>query len=105
MLASQMNPTMVCTTALLCNNAWVDGLLSEYKSALKAKTLEQVSNDGKCESCRAFMSHNAMKVQSSSQVDLQNILFNVSFFSFYFLITMGKDLHDFKYFTDLFPNE
>jgi saposin len=77
MLASQMNPTMVCTTALLCNNAWVDGLLSEYKSAQKAKTVEQLSNDGKCESCRAFMSHNAMKVQSSSQVDLQNILFNI----------------------------
>jgi len=77
MLASQMNPTMVCTTALLCNNAWVDGLLSEYKSAQKTKTAEQLSNDGKCESCKAFMSHNAMKVQSSSQVDLQQILFNV----------------------------
>lgn len=77
MLASQMNPTMVCTTALLCNNAWVDGLLSEFKSAQSAKTSQRLSEESKCESCQAFMTHSANKIQSSSQVDVQHILFNV----------------------------
>ncbi|KZS14611.1 Uncharacterized protein APZ42_019947 [Daphnia magna] len=77
MLASQMNPTMVCTTALLCNNAWVDGLLSEFKSAQSAKTSQRLSDESKCESCQAFMTHSANKIQSSSQVDVQHILFNI----------------------------
>lgn len=76
MLASQMNPTMVCTTALLCNNAWTDGLLSEYKAAQSGKS-EPSTKQLSCETCQAFMNHNSRKLQSSSQVDLQRILFNV----------------------------
>lgn len=76
MLSSQMNPTMVCTTALLCNNAWTDGLQTEYKAA------RSVSNSGsshsdKCGTCQAFMSRNARKVQEHSVGDIQDVLFNV----------------------------
>lgn len=75
MLASQMNPTMVCTTALLCNNAWTDGLLQEFKAAAQSEMTSPSSE--KCETCQAFMSHNAKKLQSSSQVDVEQVLFNV----------------------------
>lgn len=74
MLASQMNPTMVCTTALLCNNAWTDGLLSEFKAAQSVVTS---APDQKCDTCQAFMTHNAQKLQASSEEDVKRVLFNV----------------------------
>lgn len=74
MLASQMNPTVVCTTALLCNNAWTDSLQAEYKAARLA-TVE--SNQSNCGTCRNFMSNNLKKVQRSDPDDIQVVLFNV----------------------------
>jgi len=74
MLASQMNPTVVCTTALLCNNAWTDGLQAEYKAAQMAVADSTLS---KCGTCRNFMSNNLKKVQRSDPDDIQEVLFNV----------------------------
>lgn len=74
MLASQMNPTVVCTTALLCNDAWTDGLLAEFKAAQSVVA----APDQKCDTCQAFMTHNAQKLQASSQDDVKRVLFNVS---------------------------
>ena len=75
MLASQMNPTVVCTTALLCNNAWTDSLQAEYKAARLA-TVE--SNQSNCGTCQKFMSNNLKKVQRSDPDDIQEVLFNVN---------------------------
>lgn len=76
MLASQMNPTMVCTTALLCNNAWVDGLLNEYKDA-QSRAAPAIGT-GKCETCQAFIESTSQKIQRSSIDDVHQILSNVS---------------------------
>ena len=67
---------MVCTTALLCNNAWNDELLAEYKGA-KAVTPEPVAIKNKCETCQAFVNKNSQRLQSSSQDDVQRVLSNV----------------------------
>lgn len=78
MLASQMNPTVVCTTALLCNNAWTDGLQAEYKAAQIAVANSSVSS---CGTCRNFMNNNLKKVQRSDPDDIQEVLFKVMFFA------------------------
>lgn len=72
MLSSQMNPAMVCTTALLCNNAWSDSLQAEYKSARAVST-----PNGKCGTCQAFMTQNSKRLQTRSVDDVQDVLFNV----------------------------
>lgn len=76
MLASQMNPTMVCTTAWLCNNQWADTLQAEYKVA---KESESPVTKGSCDQCKAFMTHNAKKLEASSLQDVQRVLFGVRF--------------------------
>lgn len=85
MLASQMNPTMVCTTAWLCNNQWADSLQAEYKGAQKTKPDESSAvAKGSCGECKAFMTHNAKKLKVSSLQDVQRVLFGVRFLSFKF---------------------
>lgn len=37
-LASQMNPSVVCSVAGLCNNAHIDELLSQYQISTKVST-------------------------------------------------------------------
>jgi len=38
-LASQMNPSVVCSVAGLCNNAHIDKLLTEYQTLIKVRTI------------------------------------------------------------------
>lgn len=74
MLASQMNPTMVCTTAWLCNNQWTDSLQAEYQAVKKAESSDAV---GSCGQCKTFMTHNAEKLKAASLQDVQRVLFGV----------------------------
>lgn len=76
MLASQMNPTVVCSTAGLCNSAWSDQLQAEYKAAHLSETV--VAKDGKCDSCNIFMANTIEKLQSKSKDEVLDVLFDVS---------------------------
>ena len=76
MLASQMNPTVVCSTAGLCNNAWSDRLQAEYKAAQLSEAA--VARGGKCDSCNMFMMNAIDKLQSKSKDEVLNVLFDVS---------------------------
>jgi len=75
MLASQMNPTVVCSTAGLCNNAWSDRLQAEYKAAQLSEAA--VARGGKCDSCSMFMMNVIDKLQSKSKDEVLNVLFDV----------------------------
>jgi len=76
MLLSQMNPTMVCSVAGLCNNARNDLVQSEYKAAKEY----EIATGSTSESCRFCNSHKALisqKIRNFNSADLLNILYNV----------------------------
>ena len=97
MLASQMNPTMVCSTALLCNNAWVDGVLSEYKAVQSQVVPKSAINGHKCEMCQAFMESTSQKLQKSSIDDVHHILSNVGGSNIFFLQLITFDFYLYRF--------
>jgi saposin len=73
MLLSQMNPTMVCSVAGLCNNEWVDKLESEYNAVKKVTS----SSSGHCGFCKTQKKNLEKKIQNSDSEDILNILLNI----------------------------
>lgn len=76
MLSSQMNPTMVCSVAGLCNNEWADKLQFEYQTVQELETVF-VDNSEECSYCNKHKDTISNKMLSFSSNDLLNILFNM----------------------------
>lgn len=62
-LASQMNPSVVCSTAGLCNSPRIDRLLEEQKSMLKNDEYEP----NNCSKCYTISTHMEHKFKTSSR--------------------------------------
>lgn len=65
-LASQMNPTTVCSVAGLCNNARIDKLLAEMKEDSKAVTKPEDDCQG-CHTVVGSLEHN-FQIMTREQV-------------------------------------
>ncbi|XP_034940789.1 prosaposin [Chelonus insularis] len=81
-LASQMNPSVVCSVSGLCNSAKIDQLLLEYEQSLEKadkKIIIPLKNDeiepNECTKCRSIATHMENKFQSLSRDQfVKNIL-------------------------------
>ncbi|XP_014467391.1 PREDICTED: prosaposin isoform X2 [Dinoponera quadriceps] len=73
-LASQMNPSVVCSVAGLCNNAHIDKLLAEHQAMLSKKDTTKsilLKNDelepDECTKCYTITKHMENKMQHTSR--------------------------------------
>ncbi|XP_066593748.1 prosaposin [Prorops nasuta] len=83
-LASQMNPSVVCSVAGLCNSPRIDQLLLDYeKTSLKGNSDKVVSlvNDemepDECSKCHTVASYMAQKLRNTPKDKLLNNMLNV----------------------------
>lgn len=64
-LASQMNPTTVCSVAGLCNNARIDKLLEEAKEKDNSKAVAKPEDD--CQGCHTVVDSLEHKFQTMTR--------------------------------------
>ncbi|XP_011501216.1 PREDICTED: uncharacterized protein LOC105364885 [Ceratosolen solmsi marchali] len=73
-LSSQMDPSIVCSVAGLCNSEYIDKLLEEYKNQVEHKELKtpiSLNNDeynpNECSKCYTIMHHMKYKFKQTSR--------------------------------------
>ncbi|EFN88386.1 prosaposin [Harpegnathos saltator] len=83
-LASQMNPSVVCSVAGLCNNAHIDKLLAEHQAVLlkKSRTKSIVLKDDElepdeCSKCYTIAKHMENKMQHTSRDSMLLRMLNI----------------------------
>ncbi|KMQ91333.1 proactivator polypeptide, partial [Lasius niger] len=84
-LASQMNPSVVCSVAGLCNNAHIDKLLSQYQTLEKVPKVEitplssvgmvEVGDDLPCKLCEQLVGHlKDLLVANTTEIEFKQVL-------------------------------